>query len=190
MIWKFPCSCLLGKVDQICSIFVIFPTVFKKKGWKSSMFFDPIITVQVISIPPEERGKESQLTTVHLQPGRAGRTYRTGAAELITSTPPATRPDPVHLCWIWFPYGNTPQFRSWRQPSSHPPPHQSSHCDDMCSCTTVQRRPLVSRQTLQRKRSLLNVLRGLCPRCSDTGVSDKVLNTHLLSSVASCIKLQ
>ena len=115
MIWKFPCSYLLGKEDQICSIFVIFPTVFKKRGWKSSMFFDPIITVQVISIPPEERGKESQLTTVHLQPGSAGRTYSTGAAELVTSTPPATRPDPVHLCWIWFPYGNTPQFRSWRR---------------------------------------------------------------------------
>lgn len=78
-------------------------------------FFDPIITIQVISILTEEKGKESQLTAVHLQPRSAGRTRSTGAAELVTSAPPATRADPVHLCWIWFPYGNMPQFRSRRR---------------------------------------------------------------------------
>lgn len=76
MIWKFPCSYLLGKQDQICSIFVIFPTVFKKKRVKVINFFDPIITIQVISILTEEKGK-SQLTAVHLQPRSAGRTRST-----------------------------------------------------------------------------------------------------------------
>lgn len=182
MIWKFPCSYLLGKEDHICSIFVIFPTVFKKKGWKSSIFFfDPIINVQVISIPTEATGNESQLIKVRLQPGGAGGTHTQG--QLRSAPPPHQAPDLILSVSVELgsPRATRHSADLEDEPSPHPPPHQSSHCDGVCSCTTGQRRPPVSRPMPQRKRSPLNVLRGLCPGCSDVGMRDKVLDTHRLS---------
>lgn len=90
-------------------------------------FFDPIITIQVISIPTEEKGKESQLTAVHLQPGSAGRTRSTGQ---LSSSPPPHQP-PELILFISVESGSPMAICHSSdledEPSSHPPPRQSSH---------------------------------------------------------------
>lgn len=69
-------------------------------------FFDPTVNVQVIIIPREERGNESQLIKICIQPGNLARAHITGVSELVTSTLSATRSDPIplyllHLVPMW-----------------------------------------------------------------------------------------
>lgn len=157
------------------------PLCLRKKGESHPFFFDPIINVQVISIPTEATGNESQLIKVRLQPGGAGGTHTQG--QLRSAPPPHQAPDLILSVSVELgsPRATRHSADLEDEPSPHPPPHQSSHCDGVCSCTTGQRRPPVSRPMPQRKRSPLNVLRGLCPGRSDVGMRDKVLDTHRLS---------
>ena len=181
---------LLGKEDHICSIFVIFPTVFKKKGWKSSIFFDPIINVQVISIPTEATGNESQLIKVRLQPGGVGGTHTQGQ---LRSAPPPHQP-PNLILSVSVELGSPRQYATVQilKMSLHPTLHHISHLTVMaCAHAQQCREGLLFLGQCRGENACHWMCSVVFARDALTWAWGTKSWTHIGSpAVASCVKLQ
>ena len=111
------------------------PLCLRKKGESHPFFFDPIINVQVISIPTEATGNESQLIKVRLQPGGAGGTHTQGQ---LHSAPPPHQP-PNLILSISVELGSPRQYATVQilKMSLHPTLHHISHLTVM-ACAHAQ----------------------------------------------------